>query len=327
MVLDEQQPDRSIIKLPILGSRGLLNIGRRLDADIRVMTLPRGKDPDELLLSDATTWNRLLEESVPVADHYINVVTGSVDLRSARGKRDAVTQLAPLIRAIGDPVERAHYMQKLATLTQSPLLIIEQAVARARSTAPAAPARGSEPPHPGAPTSAGSTVPGSATALNQEDHLLSLLVRYPQALALPGVPPATRWVRSENRLIAEALEAAGAEAGDAAPEAVSESARTRLDPELQEHFDALLARAEAEPRVQTYKLQTELHRRVQRLDEFNDRLWLQQCEFMIQEAITNGDTDTIQRLLPILDQKRPQFLAYAPAKSTVFRDSRDPNPV
>jgi hypothetical protein len=156
--------------------------------------------------------------------------------------------------------------------------------------------------------------------------LLSLLVRYPQALTLPDVPPATRWVRSENRLIAAALEAAAAES-EAAPEAITEAARARLDPELQEHFDALLARAEAEPRVPTYKLQAELERRVQRLDEFNDRLWLQQCEFMIQEAINNGDTATIQRLLPVLDQKRPQFLTYAPAKSTVFRDSRDPNPV
>ena len=52
-----------------------------------------------------------------------------------------MTQLAPLIRAIGDPVERAHYMQKLATLTQSPLVIIEQAVARARTAPPPAPTR------------------------------------------------------------------------------------------------------------------------------------------------------------------------------------------
>jgi hypothetical protein len=63
------------------------------------------------------------------------------------------------------------------------------------------------------------------------------------------------------------------------------------------------------------------------LDEFNARLWLQQCEFMLHEAQASGDTDTIRRLLPVLDQKRPLFLTYAPAKSTVFRDSRDPNPV
>ena len=159
------------------------------------------------------------------------------------------------------------------------------------------------------------------------NHLLSLLIRYPQAIGLPDVPSPARWVRSENRLIAEALGTANAEGGEAGPEAITEAARARLDPELQEHFDFLLARAEAAPRIPPYKLQAEVQQRTQRLDEFNDRLWLQQCEFMIQEALNSGDTDTIQRLLPVLDQKRPHFLAYAPAKSTVFRDSRDPNPV
>ena len=316
------------VTIPILGPRGVLGIERRLDAEIRIMALPRGQDPDELLLKDPAAWDRLLQEASPVADHYITVVTSGLDMQTSRGKRDAVTQLAPLIRAIGDPVERAHYIQKLATLTQSPVMIIEQAVARARSTPAAAPSRGTDPPHPGAPAAGtGAAAQAAATALNPEDHLLSLFIRYPQALILPEVPVATRWVRSENRLIAEALGAASAEGSDAVPEAITEAARARLDPELQHHFDALLARAEAEPRVPTYKLQAELERRVQRLDEFNDRLWLQQCEFMIQEAINNGDTATIQRLLPVLDQKRPQFLTYAPAKSTVFRDSRDPNPV
>ncbi len=317
------------VTIPILGPRGVLGIERRLDAEIRIMALPRGQDPDELLLQDPAAWDRLLQDANPVADHYINVVTGGLDMRTSRGKRDAVTQLAPLIRAIGDPVERAHYMQKLATLTQSPLLIIEQAVSRASAPPAPLPQRGLEPPHPGGGTArpGATVVPNGATALNAEDHLLSLLIRYPQAIGLPDVPSPTRWVRSENRLIAEALGTANAEGGEAGPEAITEAARARLDPELQEHFDFLLARAEAAPRIPSYKLQAELQQRTQRLDEFNDRLWLQQCEFMIQEALNSGDTDTIQRLLPVLDQKRPHFLAYAPAKSTVFRDSRDPNPV
>ena len=135
--------------IPILGPRGVLGIERRLDAEIRIMALPRGQDPDELLLNDPAAWDRLLQEASPVADHYITVVTNGLDMRTSRGKRDAVTQLAPLIRAIGDPVERAHYMQKLATLTQSPVMIIEQAVARARTAPPPAPTRSLEPPHPG----------------------------------------------------------------------------------------------------------------------------------------------------------------------------------
>jgi DNA primase len=325
----EQQMGR--IAIPVLGRHGLLGIERRLDAEIRIMTLPRGQDPDELLRSDPAAWDRLLAEARPVADHYIAVVTSSLDLRSPRGKRDAVTQLAPLIRAIGDPVERAHYMQKLATLTQSPMIIIEQAVARARNApTPARPA-GPEPPPAITDQAPQSGVPAGLRnpqpTFTAEEHLLCLLVRYPQADLLPDVPAPERWVRSENRLIAETLHAVVVGADGAPPEAVTEAVRARLEPELQAHLDFLLERAEEEPRIYPYKLPTELQRRVRRLEEFNDRLWLQQCEFMLHEAQSNGDLETIQRLLPVLDQKRPQFLTYAPAKSTVFRDSRDPNPV
>jgi len=116
-------------------------------------------------------------------------------------------------------------------------------------------------------------------------------------------------------------------ADGAPPEAVTEAVRAQLEPELQAHLDFLLERAEEEPRIFPYKLPDELQRRVRRLEEFYDRQWLQQCAFMLHEAQTSGDLETIQRLLPVLDQKRPQFLTYAPAKSTVFRDSRDPNPV
>ena len=324
----EQQMGR--IAIPVLGRHGLLGIERRLDAEIRIMMLPRGQDPDELLRSDPAAWDHLLAEARPVADHYITVVTGGLDMRSPRGKRDAVTQLAPLIRAIGDPVERAHYMQKLATLTQSPMIIIEQAVARAKNAPvparPVDPAAATETPDQ-IPQSAFRSPQARAASFTPEEHLLCLLVRYPQAELLPDVPTPERWVRSENRLIAETLHAVVDGADGAPPEAVTEAVRARLEPELQTHLDFLLERAEEEPRIFPYKLPDELQRRVRRLEEFNDRLWLQQCEFMLHEAQTSGDLETMQRLLPVLDQKRPQFLTYAPARSTVFRDSRDPNPV
>ena len=328
----EQQMDR--VAVPIFGPHGLLGIEHRLDADLRIMTLPRGQDPDEVLLAPLqgpAVWDRLLAEARPVVDHYIAVVTGGLDLRTPRGKRDAVTQLAPLIRAVGDPVERAHYMQKLATLTQSPLLIIEQAIARARNAPlprPREQGSGSRDQGPGAaPAEAGAGQPAPPPAATPEEHLLGLLLRYPQTALFDEVPAAPRWVRSENRLIVQVLQTIAAASPEAAPDVVLPAVRAALDPELQAHFDTLVERADAEPRILPYKLPAELQRRIHRLEEFNDRRWLQQCEFMLHEAQAVGDSEAVQRLMPVLDQKRPQFLAYAPARSTVFRDSRDPNPI
>ncbi|HEX6606921.1 MAG TPA: DNA primase, partial [Chloroflexia bacterium] len=71
------------ISVPVLGPRGMLGIERRMDSEIRIMALPRGKDPDELLLQDPAAWDTLLAAAQPVADHFIGVVTGNLDLRTA----------------------------------------------------------------------------------------------------------------------------------------------------------------------------------------------------------------------------------------------------
>jgi DNA primase len=313
------------VGVPVLGPRGMLGIERRMDSEIRIMALPRGKDPDELLLQDPAAWDTLLDAAQPVADHFIGVVTGNLDLRTAHGKSEAVRQVAPLIRAIGDAVQRAHYMQKVATVTQSPLAAIEQAVARAGTGTPlprgqrASRGAAPEPPEPEVRQS---------RELTPEEHLLSLLLRYPDAMLLPETPMPSRFTRSENRMIAETLAQVVTTLPPPGPGATltpedRAAIRDAVDPTLQEHYDFLLARAELEPYIYPFSLAGELTQRVRRLSAYDDHLWLQQCQLLLTEAQTTGDAETIARLRGVLDQMRPQLLQYTPARSTVFRDSRD----
>jgi DNA primase len=313
------------VRVPVLGPRGMLGIERRMDSEIRIMALPRGKDPDELLLQDPAAWDTLLDAAQPVADHIIGVVTGNVDLRTAHGKSEAVRQVAPLIRAIGDAVQRAHYMQKVATVTQSPLAAIEQAVARTGTGTPL--------PRGQRATRAAASAPAEpevrqSRELTPEEHLLSLLLRYPDAMLLPEAPTPGRFTRSENRMIAETLAQVVTTLPPPDPGATltaedHAAIRDAVDPTLQEHYDFLLARAELEPYIYPFSLAGELTQRVRRLSAYDDHLWLQQCQLLLTEAQTTGDAETIARLHGVLDQMRPQLLQYTPARSTVFRDSRD----
>jgi hypothetical protein len=232
--------------------------------------------------------------------------------------------VAPLIRAIGDAVQRAHYMQKVATVTQSPLAAIEQAVARVGTGTPL-------------PRGQRATRAASAPAepevrqsreLTPEEHLLSLLLRYPDAMLLPEAPTPGRFTRSENRMIAETLAQVVTTLPPPGPGATltaedHAAIRDAVDPTLQEHYDFLLARAELEPYIYPFSLAGELTQRVRRLSAYDDHLWLQQCQLLLTEAQTTGDAETIARLHGVLDQMRPQLLQYTPARSTVFRDSRD----
>lgn len=99
---------------PVVTATGLVRYEEKLDAEIRVMVLPEGLDPDELVLRDRARWDQLEAEALPVADYFFQLVENEVDLSTAKGKRTAADRLVPVIAAMDSPVERTHYLQRLA---------------------------------------------------------------------------------------------------------------------------------------------------------------------------------------------------------------------
>lgn len=97
-------------------ARGLIRHEGRLKADIRVVTLPEGYDPDKIIRQDAAKWPQLLARARPVVAYVIETLTSGIDLNDAKAKADAVRQVMPLIGDIADPVERDHYRQMLARI-------------------------------------------------------------------------------------------------------------------------------------------------------------------------------------------------------------------
>ena len=97
-------------------ARGLVRHEGRLKADIRVLTLPEGTDPDLLLRREPTLWPQLVEKARPVVAYVIEMLTANADLDDAKAKADIVRQVMPLISDVADPVERDHYRQMLSRL-------------------------------------------------------------------------------------------------------------------------------------------------------------------------------------------------------------------
>jgi len=52
---------------PVFDARGLLSFEARLQADIRVTTLPEGMDPDEVVKRDPEEWKRIVESAKPLS--------------------------------------------------------------------------------------------------------------------------------------------------------------------------------------------------------------------------------------------------------------------
>lgn len=99
-------------------ARGLIKHEGRLKADIRIVTMPAGKDPDNIIRADPAAWTELLRQAEPVTAYVIGVATRDLDMNDAKQKTAVAQQVIPLIKEIGDPVERDHYWQKLARALQ-----------------------------------------------------------------------------------------------------------------------------------------------------------------------------------------------------------------
>ena len=115
-------------------ARGLVQLEGRLKADIRVVTLPEGQDPDNLIRSDPTAWPRLLAEARPVVDYVIRVVAAELAPGDPKAKSAAAAQVLPLIHDIADPVERDHYLGVLGKTLGVDVAALRAAEARMKKT-------------------------------------------------------------------------------------------------------------------------------------------------------------------------------------------------
>lgn len=102
--------------IPTPTPNGVLAWSHNIDAQIRIIELPEGQDPDELLAQDEALWPQLVANALPAMDFYMQVLTRDLNLNELADKRTAVDRLAPLISQLSNQLEQTHYIQQLAHL-------------------------------------------------------------------------------------------------------------------------------------------------------------------------------------------------------------------
>lgn len=144
----------------------------RLDASLRIIAMPAGMDPDDVVRREPALWNKLVADALPLVDFYFAVTSRRVDLGSAQGKAEAVAELAPLIAEIDEEIERDHYIHQLSRMVQvEEFIIVDRIRAAGRD--------------PGlSEEELASRKPGVIVrpAIDVEDHLLAMLLREPDSL-------------------------------------------------------------------------------------------------------------------------------------------------
>lgn len=165
---------------PVFDARGLLRHEARLQADIRVTTLPQGMDPDEVVNRDPAEWQKILEQARPVVIHVMETLAAGRDVQDAKVKSDIAAQVIPLIEDLPDPIERDTYQQRLARLLrvdESTLMAFSPQTRRAKARAPRRTA-------PAAPDKTEMVKPAAMSSYTLEAHCLGILLRRPNLLYL-----------------------------------------------------------------------------------------------------------------------------------------------
>jgi len=194
-----------------------------LDSEIRVVIMPEGSDPDDIIKEDVKIWQELVVEALPIVDYTFNIVTSKLDLTTARDKSLAADRLLPITAEIKDPVRQAHYLQKLARLVGVTEHTLEAALSRMK---PAPVRRRTLEPKPAAATRALRPLVSSP----REEYCLALLLQYPELKSSQQDLSPEYFESSENREIFTAWQEA-----DGLP-----SLKGKLDSAIHEHLDAII---------------------------------------------------------------------------------------
>lgn len=161
----------------VFDAHGLLRHEARLEADVRVTTLPEGLDPDDVVLHDPEAWKKIVEDARPIVVHVMESLTAGHNLDDPKVKSEIAAQVLPLIADVPNAVERDAYRQRLARVLKVDERVLTGGgvpLQRMRRKAPAAQAGTTHRPV--------AEVGPEVLGRSMEAHCLRLLLRLPENL-------------------------------------------------------------------------------------------------------------------------------------------------
>lgn len=106
---------------------------RRTGLDVRVVTIPNGKDPDEFIKNNgAAAFKLLLERAANAVEHRLLEIGKSHNIHTSEGKMAYYNEAAKIIGALDSPVERDLYAGRLSEILSVSKEAILQEVEQAR---------------------------------------------------------------------------------------------------------------------------------------------------------------------------------------------------
>jgi DNA primase len=263
---------QSLSKQKDYRERGWMGATSKMDGSLKVILLPGGKDPDEVIMEGPEEWQKLVEEALPEMDYFFNAVISKVDLSHENGKSEAIDQLLPLVSEIADGVEEELYLRRLSQLVGVDQKTLAGRAARSKPTPRERASKALLPPVT------------QATGRSTEEYCLTLLLQNPE-LREHGLELNTDYFEgTENREIFLVWKRA-------IDNEEFEIIRHGLDCSLQEHLDNLISKVL--PPASERETEVAFDDCTRRLGEQQLRRLKALEEILLLEAESTGDKNVI----------------------------------
>ncbi len=94
----------------LIGQLAATESGVELD-EVRVVRLPDGRDPDEVVRETPDRWREEVRTAQPIVEYLVDTYARAYDLKTPGGKARFVDAVMPTIRSVPNPVMRDAYLQ------------------------------------------------------------------------------------------------------------------------------------------------------------------------------------------------------------------------
>lgn len=114
-------------KAGLAATERAIPIAQNVGVELNIISLPNNaKDPDELIQQDPVLWQQAIDSAIPAIDWVIKQYSLREDLKTAAGKRRFTTAALDMVRMLQDPIEREHYIAKIAKFSDSSVEALDE---------------------------------------------------------------------------------------------------------------------------------------------------------------------------------------------------------
>jgi DNA primase len=119
-------------KAGVAATKKAIQTLRPTQIELRVVQIPQGKDPDDLIKTQPQLWRDAVKQSVSAYEFLINIALSQNNPTKPDGKRAIMQELGPILAALDHAVELEHYVKQLSQALGVQPEVIKQDLERSR---------------------------------------------------------------------------------------------------------------------------------------------------------------------------------------------------